>query len=96
MVVGALILFALAYATEIATRKPLAEANQASIAAGAFANNNLRNAEVIEAMGMLPAIRENGLRSTCEFWKTKRWLPTALQKSVPSPSLYGFLCNRWH
>lgn len=58
VVVGALILFALAYATEIATRKPLAEANQASIAAGAFANNNLRNAEVIEAMGMLPAIRE--------------------------------------
>lgn len=54
---GAVVLFCLAWVTEVATRKPLAEANQASIASGAFANNNLRNAEVIEAMGMLPAIR---------------------------------------
>lgn len=57
VLIGALIMFALAYVTEVATRKPLAEANQASIASGTYANNNLRNAEVIEAMGMLPAIR---------------------------------------
>lgn len=54
---GSIILFVLAYITNIATQKPLAEANQASIAAGAFANNHLRNAEVIEAMGMLPGLR---------------------------------------
>src|SRR5690606_28813160 len=42
----------------VATQKPLAEANQASIAAGAFATNHLRNAEVIEAMGMLPGLRD--------------------------------------
>jgi ATP-binding cassette subfamily C exporter for protease/lipase len=55
--IGSLLLVALAYLTEISTRTPLAEANQAAQASGSFANNNLRNAEVIEAMGMLPAIR---------------------------------------
>lgn len=55
---GMLILCALAWLTETTTRKPLGEANQASIAASSYANNNLRNAEVIEAMGMLPALRE--------------------------------------
>lgn len=58
VVVGAAILFFLAYLTEIATREPLAQANQASMQAASFANNNLRNSEVIEAMGMLPAIRQ--------------------------------------
>lgn len=56
--VGAIMLFGLAYVTEMATRKPLAEANKAAIAAGNFANANLRNAEVIHAMGMLPSIRQ--------------------------------------
>ncbi len=55
--VGSIILFVLAYITNLATQKPLAEANQTSIAATAFANNHLRNAEVIEAMGMLPGLR---------------------------------------
>ena len=54
---GSIILFVLAYVTHASTRKPLAEANQASIAAGLFANNHLRNAEVIESMGMLPGFR---------------------------------------
>ena len=56
--IGSILLIALAYLTEVSTRKPLAEANQSALASGAFANNNLRNAEVIEAMGMLPAIRQ--------------------------------------
>lgn len=54
--IGSLILVALAYLTEKATQKPLAEANQAALSSASYANNNLRNAEVIEAMGMLPAI----------------------------------------
>ncbi|QXE09656.1 type I secretion system permease/ATPase [Pseudomonas sp. AN-B15] len=53
---GSLILVALTWLTEIATKKPLGEANIAAQISGTFANNNLRNAEVIEAMGMLPAI----------------------------------------
>ena len=55
---GSLILVSLTWLTEIATKKPLNEANLASQISGTFANNNLRNAEVIEAMGMLPAITQ--------------------------------------
>ncbi|MFA5598238.1 MAG: type I secretion system permease/ATPase [Pusillimonas sp.] len=55
---GSITLFALAYINNIATQKPLAEANRAAISAGAFANNHLRNAEAIESMGMLPGLRE--------------------------------------
>lgn len=57
-IAGSVTLFALAWLTNVSTQKPLAEANQASIAAAAFANNHLRNAEVIEAMGMLPGLRD--------------------------------------
>ncbi|CAD5107739.1 type I secretion system permease/ATPase [Zestomonas carbonaria] len=56
--IGSVLLIGLAYLTEITTSKPLAEANKASMISGSFANNNLRNAEVIQAMGMLPAIRK--------------------------------------
>ncbi|WMW81085.1 type I secretion system permease/ATPase [Undibacterium cyanobacteriorum] len=52
--VGVIVMAALAYANEVVTRKPLAEANGMSVVAGTMATNNLRNAEVIEAMGMLP------------------------------------------
>ncbi|TBW36904.1 type I secretion system permease/ATPase [Azotobacter chroococcum] len=56
--IGSLLLVSLAWLTEVSTRKPLTEANQAALASGSFANNSLRNAEVIEAMGMLPALRQ--------------------------------------
>ncbi|MGX1126302.1 type I secretion system permease/ATPase [Pseudomonas sp. HLS-6 TE3448] len=55
---GSLILVSLTWFTEIATKKPLNEANLAAQVSASFANNNLRNAEVIEAMGMLPAITQ--------------------------------------
>ena len=54
--IGSMILAGLAYLTEKATHKPLAEANHAALSSANYANNNLRNAEVIEAMGMLPSI----------------------------------------
>lgn len=54
---GALLLVALAVANERVSKAPLAEVQKLAIAANAQANNNLRNAEVIEAMGMLAAIR---------------------------------------
>ena len=54
---GTLILCLLAYLTHVLTWKPLAQANQASVVAGQFANNHLRNAEVIESMGMLAGLR---------------------------------------
>ncbi|MBQ5940441.1 MULTISPECIES: type I secretion system permease/ATPase [unclassified Massilia] len=51
---GTIILVALAYINERVTKKPLSEANTMAIAASTLATNNLRNAEVIESMGMLP------------------------------------------
>lgn len=51
---GTAILVALAYLNEKVSKKPLAEANTMAIAASTQATNNLRNAEVIESMGMLP------------------------------------------
>jgi ATP-binding cassette subfamily C exporter for protease/lipase len=48
------ILVVLAYVNEVVSRKPLAEANSMAVSASNLATNNLRNAEVIEAMGMLP------------------------------------------
>ncbi|WP_114395700.1 type I secretion system permease/ATPase [Oleisolibacter albus] len=59
--VGAIILFALAIATEALTRKPLNQANVEQIQASQYAEANLRNAEVVEAMGMLPGIRQRWL-----------------------------------
>lgn len=55
-VCGVATLVVLAWANERVSRQPLAEANSMAVNAGQLANNNLRNAEVIEAMGMLPAL----------------------------------------
>lgn len=51
---GTVILVGLAYLNEKVSHKPLAEANTTAVAATNMAANNLRNAEVIESMGMLP------------------------------------------
>ena len=56
------IVAALSYANEVVTRKPLAMANQANRQARRFATNNVRNAEVIHAMGMEPSIRERWMQ----------------------------------
>lgn len=51
---GTIILVILAVVNERITKKPLGEANTMAISASTLATNNLRNAEVIESMGMLP------------------------------------------
>ncbi len=51
---GVALLVVLAYVNEKVSKKPLSEANSMAIASSNLATNNLRNAEVIEAMGMLP------------------------------------------
>jgi len=50
---GTLVLVVLTYITEKVSKNPLEQAQRHAILAGNFANSNLRNAEVIEAMGML-------------------------------------------
>ncbi len=51
--IGALILFALAVASEVFTRKPLTDANQHMSLAAQFAGNAATNADTVEAMGMM-------------------------------------------
>lgn len=62
MLGGSIILIFLAYLNNISTQKPLADANRAAIAASHFADNHLRNAEVIESMGMLPGLRQRWMK----------------------------------
>ncbi len=64
---ASIILFSLAWATELSTRKPLAEATQVAASANNYATNNLRNAEVIEAMGMLDNLRNRWLQKQMRF-----------------------------
>jgi ATP-binding cassette subfamily C exporter for protease/lipase len=52
--VAAILLAAMTVISDRSSKAPLAESNQAAIAANQYVNSNLRNAEVIEAMGMLP------------------------------------------
>ena len=66
-VLSSLLLFSLAWATEALTRKPLAEAGTMSVAANSYATNNLRNAEVIEAMGMLENLKGRWLEKQLRF-----------------------------
>ncbi|HKR47626.1 MAG TPA: type I secretion system permease/ATPase [Paraburkholderia sp.] len=53
-VLGSATLVTLAIVNERMTKRPLLEAQQMSIRSTSLATSNLRNAEVIEAMGMLP------------------------------------------
>jgi ATP-binding cassette subfamily C exporter for protease/lipase len=57
----------IAYLTERSTQKPLAEANRMAIAAQNYANGSLRNAQVIEAMGMLGNIHQRWMEKQKQF-----------------------------
>ncbi|MDX7987868.1 type I secretion system permease/ATPase [Xenorhabdus sp. 12] len=56
--VGAIILIALAVLNQWLSQAPLAEASNLSLRSANLASTNLRNAEVIEALGMLPTLRQ--------------------------------------
>ena len=85
--VGTTILFILAYINEKISHKPLAEANSMAVASTNVASNNLRNAEVIEAMGMLPNIQARWYKLHSRFLNLqaeaseKAGIVTALSKS---------------
>lgn len=66
---GALIVTALAWMNERATLAPLKEANKRSANAQQYVDGTLRNAEVIEAMGMLKDIHRRWLVKQREFLK---------------------------
>jgi ATP-binding cassette subfamily C exporter for protease/lipase len=64
---GAVVQVAIAWLTERSTQAPLTEANRSSIAAQRYADGTLRNAEIIEAMGMLPHIHRRWLKLQGHF-----------------------------
>lgn len=66
-VVGAIVQVYLAYLTERSTQPPLTEANRAAIAAQNYANGTLRNAQVIESMGMLGDIHRRWMEKQRQF-----------------------------
>jgi ATP-binding cassette subfamily C exporter for protease/lipase len=81
-----LIMIVLAYVNEVVSRKPLSEANMMAVASSNLATNNLRNAEVIEAMGMLPNLMERWYKLHGRFLQAqaqaseKAGIVTALSK----------------
>ncbi|WP_261459388.1 type I secretion system permease/ATPase, partial [Serratia entomophila] len=70
--VGSLILIALAVANEMVSKKPLGEASKLSIMSGGLASANLRNAEVIEALGMLPNLKRRWFSLHSRFLNSQR------------------------
>ena len=58
---GALLLIGLAIANELTTRGPLSQANRLAIGNNAFIEGNMRNAEALEAMGMLGNVHRRWL-----------------------------------
>jgi ATP-binding cassette subfamily C exporter for protease/lipase len=65
--VGVAIQIVLAIVNERMTHAPLSEANNMAIAASTAATNNLRNAEVIESMGMLPNLQQRWFKLHGKF-----------------------------
>lgn len=85
---GTAVLIILAYINEKISRKPLEEANAMAIVSTNMASNNLRNAEVIEAMGMLPNLQARWYKLHSKFLNLqaeaseKSGVVTAISKST--------------
>lgn len=86
--VSVVLLVGLAWLNEIVSRKPLAEANTTAIRSSNMATNNLRNAEVIEAMGMLPNMRKRWYGQHVKFLKLQA---EASQKASRVSSITKFV-----
>ena len=66
-VTGALVQVAITWMNERASRKPLMEANRSAMNAQQFADASLRNAHVMESMGMLDAVHGQWQKRQKEF-----------------------------
>ena len=56
---SAIVLFVLAWLNELITRKPQRAANQQQSKAYQFAESSLRNAEIVQALGMMPSLQSH-------------------------------------
>ncbi|MFY9127312.1 MAG: type I secretion system permease/ATPase [Limnohabitans sp.] len=66
-ILGAVAQIGVAWMNERATRKPLGEANRSAMGAQQFAEASLRNAHVMESMGMLDAVHGRWQKRQQEF-----------------------------
>lgn len=86
--IAVVIMVILAYVNERVSSKPLKEANTMAMISGNLATNNLRNAEVIEAMGMLPNMMRRWFKLHARFLQLqaeaseKSGMVTAVSKFV--------------
>ena len=84
---GTTLLITFGYINEKISHQPLADANSVAVASTNLASNNLRNAEVIEAMGMLPNLQSRWYQLHSRFLNLqaeaseKSGIVTALSKS---------------
>jgi len=62
LLAGSVIMIALAFASEYLTKRSLAQANEASRLAARFVDSALKNAEVVNAMGMVPSLTRRWAR----------------------------------
>ncbi|AQV96491.1 type I secretion system permease/ATPase [Cupriavidus necator] len=85
---GSVILVVLAIVNEKVSRKPLQEASRLAVMSGNLATNNLRNAEVIEAMGMLPQLMARWAALNSAFLATQA---QASEKSAMVTSVTKFV-----
>lgn len=70
--IGSLLLVVLAVVNEMVSKKPLSEASKLALQSGSLARTNLRNAEVIEALGMLPNIKRRWYELHQRFLNSQR------------------------
>lgn len=86
--IGSLLLIALAVMNEVLSRKSLGEASKLSIMSGNLASTNLRNAEVIEALGMLPNLKRRWFGLHQRFLNNQR---IASERSARVTSITKFV-----
>ncbi|VEI09105.1 Lipase secretion B [Klebsiella aerogenes] len=86
--IGSLMLVGLAIVNEMVSKKPLAEASRLALQSGSLASTNLRNAEVIEALGMLPNIKSRWYNLHQRFLNSQR---TASESATRVASVTKFV-----
>lgn len=83
-----LLMLTLAIINERITHEPLAKANTVAVQSSNLATNNLRQAEVLESMGMLPAIRSRWFQLHTQFLE---WQAIASQRAAAMGAMTKFL-----
>jgi ATP-binding cassette subfamily C exporter for protease/lipase len=82
------ILIVVAIVNERITHEPLGKANSLAVQSTNLASNNLRQAEVLESMGMLPALRSRWFALHSQFLD---WQAVASQRAASMSALTKFL-----